>query len=311
MTATPTPARLVHQALVYGDDERFLAATVPFCRDGLERGDAVLAVTTAHNTAMLRDTLGTEAARIEFADADTWYDAPGRTLAAYQRYVDRSSTPRRRTRIIGEPVWQGRDATRVQAWTRYESAINVAFADSPAWIICPYDTRTVPAPIVHDALRTHPHLAGTPTPDPSPAYQEPADFTTGPPSPIDPAAVVLRFDRDLSAVRHFAATTATSLGLPPDKLDDLVIAVNEVATNTVRHGGGSGHLTLWRTADTIVCDITDTGPRPVTDWYLGYLRPGSHLARGHGMWIVRQLCDIVEIHPRTSGTTVRLHLRIT
>ncbi|MCM1976467.1 MEDS domain-containing protein [Streptomyces sp. NPDC002812] len=34
--------RLVHQGLVYGSDEAFLAATVPFCLDGLQQDEAPL-----------------------------------------------------------------------------------------------------------------------------------------------------------------------------------------------------------------------------------------------------------------------------
>lgn len=309
MTSTVNTEGLIHQGLVYGTDEQFLSATVPFCRDGLERDDAVLAVTTAANIGHLRDSLGDDAARVEYVDANAWYRAPGRTLAAYHRYVDERAGRHRRIRIIGEPVWAGRDALATGEWTRYESIINLAFADSAAWIVCPYDTRVVPAPVVDDARRTHPDLVTGPAAEPSPAYLAPALFGGGGQrrSAAGGPAAVMRFTTDLSAVRRFVATTAGSLGVSPAAINTVVIAVNEVAANAVEHGGGSGQVALGRVGRRIVCDVTDSGPAPVADWYRGYLPPDPASPRGHGLWVVRQLCDLVEIHAGETGTSVRLH----
>jgi hypothetical protein len=37
----------------------------------------------------------------------------------------------------------------------------------------------------------------------------------------------------------------------------LVLAVDEVATNSLRHGGGRGTLRIWRDADAVVCEVRD------------------------------------------------------
>ncbi|WP_447002210.1 anti-sigma factor RsbA family regulatory protein [Saccharothrix isguenensis] len=314
MTDTADLPGLVHQGLIYDTDEQFLAATVPFCLDGLDRDDAVLAVTTTANITLLRDSLGDDARRVEFVDADSWYRAPGRTLAAYHRYVDDRSARHQRIRIIGEPVWHGRDPLATAEWTRYESVINLAFADSAAWIVCPYDTRALPEQVVADARRTHPDLVTGPVAEPSPAYVDPALFcgeSEHRPTAGEKSAAGMRFGPDLSAARRFTATNAAALGLPPADTATLVIAVNEVVANAVEHGGGSGRLSLHRAGRRITCDITDNGPSPLTDWFTGYLPPDPARTRGHGLWIVRQLCDLIEIHPTATGTTVRLHLDIT
>ena len=301
---------LNHQGLVYDTDEQFLMTTVPFCRDGLDRDDAVLAVTTTANIDHLRDSLGGDADRIEFVDSAVWYDAPGRTLAAYHRYVTERSD--RRIRIIGEPVWEGRDALEAAEWTRYESVINLAFADSAAWIVCPYDARVVPAAVVDDARRTHPDLVDGPVTEFSPAYVAPDLFDGGIRGSTESERdhePVLRFTEDLAAVRRFVATVAASLGVSPERVGSLVMAVNEVASNALEHGGGSGRITLHRAGHRIVCDVTDDSPNATVDWFAGYQPPDPAQPRGHGLWVARQLTEFLQIHPTATGTTVRLHHR--
>ncbi|MFD3330413.1 anti-sigma factor RsbA family regulatory protein [Streptomyces sp. NPDC058701] len=319
-TTVPRPGDgplLTHQALVYGSDEEFLAATVPFCLDGLRADDAVLAVTNDTNTDLLRQALGDAAPHVEFIAADLWYRTPGRTLSAYHRYVERHTADggHRRVRVIGEPVWHGRDPVETAEWTRYESALNIAFAPCPAWIVCPYDSRSLPGAVVRDALRTHPQVVTGPGAGASDRYLPPTapdgawdrEVTTLPVR--GPEAAVLPFGADLDAVRAFVVRTAGALGLSDAGMQRLVLAANEVATNAVRHGAGHGRVALGRSGHRIVCDITDPGPGG-TDWYAGYLPPDPSGSRGHGLWAVRQLCDLVEIDTRRGGTTVRLHVNL-
>ncbi|GAA5042018.1 sensor histidine kinase [Streptomyces similanensis] len=314
---TPGPgsaAHLAHQGLIYGTDEEFLSATVPFCLDGLEQDDAVLAVTTAANIGLLRGALGGTAEQVEFVDADDWYRAPGRTLGAYHRYVDRHTADgaHARVRVIGEPVWHGRDRLETAEWTRYEAAINVAFADCPAWIVCPYDTRALPADVVAGARHTHPELVAGPAAHPSDHYTPPDTGRRSwerrlAPVAVDGREAVLDFAADLSEVRAFVAETAGALGLSGERAGHLVFAANEVATNAVRHGGGHGRISLRRAGRRIVCDVANPA-RGGVEWYTGYLPPDRTRGRGHGLWTVRQLCDLVEIDTDGGVTTVRLHL---
>ncbi|MFF7859310.1 anti-sigma factor RsbA family regulatory protein [Streptomyces sp. NPDC007904] len=309
-------AGLIHQGLVYGSDEEFLAATVPFCLDGLEGDEAVLSVTTEANIDLLRQGLGDVASQVEFIAADHWYQAPGRTLGAYYRYVDERTAKgrHRQVRVIGEPVWHGRDETERAEWTRYESVINIAFASCPAWIVCPYDIRVLPEAVVADARRTHPQLVTGPAVHASDHYLPPTapdgawerELALG---SVNGKEAVMRFGADLGQARAFVADAAASLGMSPTGTQRLVFAVNEVATNALQHGGGNGQVVVRRTGHRIVCDITDPGESPA-DWYAGYLPPDPAQQHGHGLWVVRQLCDLVEVHARPSGTTVRLHLNL-
>ncbi|MBL7498437.1 sensor histidine kinase [Frankia sp. CNm7] len=311
----PSSRRLTHQALIYGSDEEFLAATVPFCLDGVDQGDSLLVITTAGNTDLLREALRDAVNKVEFLASEEWYGTPGSALGACHRVVDQQVAvgEHRRMRVIGEPLWHGRDAVETAEWTRYESAINLAFAACPAWMICPYDTRLVPEAVIADARRTHPELAVGASTRSSPDYVDPA-ATTGfwerriapLPADGDGDAAVLDFDADLAAVRVFVARTAAALGVSPDGVGRLVFSVNEIATNALQHGG-AGRLTMRLAGRRLVCDVANPSRR-ATDWFLGYRPPGPGQERGYGLWAVRQLCRLVEIDTSDGVTTVRLHV---
>jgi len=169
------PRGLIHQALLYETADQFLASAVPFVLEGLHRGDAVIAVTSDVNAELLRQNLNGNSENVTFIEASRWYDAPGRTLAAYHRHVDRLQ--QETLRVIGEPVWVGLDALETSEWSRYESIVNVSLADAPAWIMCGYDRRSLPAAVLDDALRTHPELAVGVESQPSATYADPAMFS--------------------------------------------------------------------------------------------------------------------------------------
>ncbi|MGJ6967408.1 anti-sigma factor RsbA family regulatory protein [Streptosporangium sp. G11] len=314
ITAQPadTASELIHQALIYDTDQAFLSATTAFCLDGLARDDKVLAVTTDANIELLRAALGDAAGRVEFVAAREWYEAPGRTLAAYNSYVNTHSPAHRRIRIIGEPVWHGLGERQEAEWTRYESMLNVAFAGSPAWIVCPYDARTLPGRIVADARRTHPNLLVGLHPRVSHDYSDPAAFTHPadhhplPPPPAGTEVTTIRFDADLFRMRRLVAARAATFGLSGERAERFLLAVNEVATNAVEHGGGHGEIRLWADGPAIGCDIVDPGRMETP--FPGYLPPDPTVLGGHGLWVVRQVCDLLEIRTGRPGTHFRLHL---
>jgi hypothetical protein len=85
-----------------------------------------------------------------------------------------------------------------------------------------------------------------------------------------------------------------------------VIAVSELAANTLHHTAAAGTARLWHTDDEILCQIHDQGE--ITDPLAGR-RPGAH---GHGLWVVNLLCDLTEIRSGPGGTTIRVRMsRIT
>src|SRR5580692_13029988 len=121
-------------------------------------------------------------------------------------------------------------------------------------------------------------------------------------------AVYHTYRSDLSQVRALVLRQARQAGLAEDRANDLVLAVSEVAANTLRHTRSSGTLAIWHDADEVVCEIRDAGV--IGDPLAGQRRPPANASGGHGLWIVHQICDLVELTSDASGTTVRMHMAL-
>src|SRR5207248_2035068 len=156
--ASPGGGLLTHQALLYGSEEEFLATTVPFIRDGLERDEAIQIATTDRNTGWLRAALGDDAGRVTLGASSRCYRHPVRALAAMYRTAHRARPNGRRLRIIGEPWWTARTASQAKEWIRYESLVNSALADADVTLMCTYDTNAIDQDVLVQVARTHPEL---------------------------------------------------------------------------------------------------------------------------------------------------------
>ena len=177
----PSSTMLDHQALLYDTDQQFLDTVAPFLTEGMERSEAMLAVTTSANIELLREHLGSDAEEVEFVEREGWLIAPGQTLHAFEAFVNaklEAGAPW--VRILGEPLWAGRSDSEIGLWTRFESLFNLVFAASPMTVLCPYDKRSVPPEIVRQAHLTHPHTIGQGGIASSPDYADPAGFVLEP-----------------------------------------------------------------------------------------------------------------------------------
>jgi transcriptional regulator with XRE-family HTH domain len=172
---------LEHSAFCYGTDDQFRTTLEPFLAEGIERSEAMLAVTTAGNIELLHERFGKDAKNVEFVDASTWYTTPVAALDGYKAFTDAKLRHGAAwVRIIGEPLWAGRSDSEVRSWTRYESLLNLVFSAYPVSIICPYDERSVAPDIIAQAHLTHPHTLGERGIAHSPDYTDPGRFTLEP-----------------------------------------------------------------------------------------------------------------------------------
>ncbi|MDX6485651.1 MAG: hypothetical protein QOF43_804 [Gaiellaceae bacterium] len=167
-----------HEALVYSSTDELVAGAVPFLRQGLARGEHLLVALREEGRAVLRQALGGDAARIEFADAVAWYRSPEHAFEQYCRYVDdHLGRGAPRVRVVAEVVWPESSATAaIAGWKRYEAGISVAMASVPVSFMCAYDTRELPEGIIMDARRTHPVLRTADGARPSAHYSRPGAF---------------------------------------------------------------------------------------------------------------------------------------
>jgi anti-sigma regulatory factor (Ser/Thr protein kinase) len=305
-----------HEAFFYAGQEEFLSGTTSFIRDGVAAGEPTLVVVDAAKIALLRSELRKDADQVMFADMSEIGSNPARIIPAWQDFVEDRGGAGRALRGIGEPIDTGRDPAALVECQRHESLLNLAFADTPAfWLLCPYDTAALGHAVIEEAERSHPCVMEKDGHRESSRYSglEAVTAPFGVPLAEPPATTdVFAFQpSSLAAMRRFTSLRAADAGISIARTTDLLLAVNEVATNSIRHGGGDGVLLIWEEGDTLICEVRDHGrdARPLAARPLaGRERPGLGQMGGYGLWLANQLCDLVQLRSFPGGSVVRLHM---
>jgi anti-sigma regulatory factor (Ser/Thr protein kinase) len=300
----------VHPALFYRGRGEYLAGTLPFIYDGLQGAEPVAVAVPGPRLAMVREALGADADRVQLLDMTKAGRNPGRIIPGVLRaFADRHHDGP--VRIIGEPIWPGRSGLEYPACVQHEALINLAFAGRNVTILCPYDAANLDSAVLSDAYLTHPLIIdehGTRRSDRYDPDRVVADANEPLVEPPAAAAVITFGEAGISAVRGFVTECARRLGLSAERTDDLVLAVNELSTNSVVHGGGSGIVRIWAEADRLVCETWDTGR--LRDPLAGRIPVPLHGEDGRGLLLVNYLSDLVRVHTTDSGTTIRLYFAL-
>jgi len=305
-------AKLAHQAFLYDGAEQFAEAMAPLVRAGAERGDKVLVAAKRASTEALRAELGSDGAAIELHDTLEWHPRPVHRLMAVQRTIA-ALPPDSRLLALGEPVWTGSAAAR-REWARYESTINVALADAPLRFICLYDRSELPASILGHGLGTHPEVVEGSVACPCAAFESPADFVRE----LDAGGRAERgrdhydipFSGDHHAFRGLLAGLAIECGMSADRAEELVLATNEVVTNSVIHGAPPIVARCWVADGDFVCEVSDGGPG-VADPFAGWTLPAPGAPGGWGLAVARRICDALEVAGGGhDGSRVRLYVAL-
>ena len=300
-----------HEALLYAGEVDFLTGVLPFIRDGVAADEPVLVVVSAARIGLLRSALGADADRVAFADMADVGANPARIIPAWRDFVAANDVDRRSARGIGEPIWAGRTPAELVECQRHETLLNLAFAGVPAWwLLCPYDTTTLDPEVLEEASRSHPVVSERGAASGSASYrgleQAAAPFATPLPEPPGRPPELGFGSGSLAELRQLVSRRAAAAGLDPVRVADLVLAVDELATNSLRHGGGRGTLRIWRDAGALVCEVRDAGH--IEDPLVGRERPALDRDGGRGLWMVNQLCDLVQLRSFPTGAVVRVHV---
>ncbi len=314
----------MHEALFYRDPPSLSAALLPRFADAFADGEAVVVVVRRSRAELLQGALGSDAGRVRWLDMAREGRNPTRLIpSVLGRFAD--EYPHRRVLVVGEPMWSERPHADYPAVVAHEALINVAFAGRELTVICPYEVSTLAPHVLQDAARTHPTVVTREDTWTSLSYGDPVEvarsFLSDLPEPEGVPERLTFGAHELAHVRELVYAHAVLAGLASSRRDDLVLAVNEVATNTQVHAGGPGVLRVWREAGRLVCEVSDHGQ--VSDPLIGR-HPASPTSRssqpagGRGLLLVNELCDLVEIATMTgtmsgpmSGTTVRMHMNVT
>lgn len=303
------PGALRHVSLCYRDPAESRAQVLRFAREGLARGEPLLIALPGDAASAVADQLGGASGEFRCLDIANVGRNPARIIPELQAFFDKHVG--QRVRVVDEPGWPGRSPAEIRELIRHEALVNLAFADEPATMLCSYDvTRLTPA-AVSGVRRTHPEDLGddggiTAAGGPADPGQIPPEWDR--PLPPPPAgAETLGYQTDLAPVRRMVEIQARHTSLDAERAADLVLAVNEIAANTLGHTGSGGMLQVWCDAAEILCQVDDQGW--ITDPLAGRVRRPPD-GRGHGLFLVNQVCDLVEMRTGPGGTTVRMHMSL-
>lgn len=314
-TISASREKFRHEALLYLDDADFLAGTLPFIQAGLALQEPILIAVRGDKIAVLRHVLevemNLEADAVRFVDMGILGHNPARIIPAWLEFVNEHAAKGRSTRGIGEPVCGLTHGSFLTECLIHEALLNVAFAGTRGFqLLCPYDTRVVDTATLTDACRSHPFLSDSAGANGFPEgleHQDPWALLEAPlPEPPRHSSDFAFRAGTLYRLRAVVTDLALRFGMDADRTDALLVATNEVAINSLRHGGGEGIFRAWRDSDHMVCEIRDAGR--FQDLLAG--RRPSETGDQRGLWLVNRLCDLVQIRSSSSGSVVRLHMAL-
>jgi len=310
-TRSAQSVRLQHAVGFYRSDTDLLAQLVPLVTAGLERGQPVAVALRPGTEEALYDVLGSPAGLILLTQPDGRDSSSGQTVAARRARELRELS----TATGGGPVTVLSEHTsRLDGldggfWTELDAAVNIALAELPITLTCLFPELPLHPEILDGARRNHPLLLVGGELRHNPEHRCPRDVLREWPTPtpvlLGPPDRRLSFGAwQLYEVRAAVEQAVLTAGYERPRAEDIVLAVNEVATNAVEHGATAAELCLWTGSDGFVCEVHDGGT--LGDPLPGLRAPHPSEPRGRGVWIARQLCDSLHVWADRSGTHVRM-----
>lgn len=299
---------LNHTALLYGDDGEYRAGLAEVARAALAGSAPMQVVVPSQRVLLARGALAALPLRVALDDMADVGRNPARLIPAARSFAD--DHPGEHVYCLWEPAWAARSAAERCEIARHEALCNLAFGDRAMTVLCLYDTSRLGAELIADVELTHPAVISRGRSRSSATYLGPGGLPAScdQPLPLPPiGAESLTFTDQLGSVRDFASRHARAAGLSLARGRDLTLAVSEIAANAVSYAHG-GVIRAWRPDGELICQLEDGGF--IADPLAGRrLRPAD-APGGHGLWLVNLVCDLVERRTAPSGTTTRLHMRI-
>jgi anti-sigma regulatory factor (Ser/Thr protein kinase) len=296
-----------HCALIHSTLEEYLGGVLALIERGLGEAGPVIVAAPSERLELIAGRLDGQRRAVELIDMRELGRNPAWIIPAMQRRLERHRG--HRAYMVCEAAWPERSPDEIDEVILHEALCNAAFAGEEISALCPFDAGALDPAVIEAARRTHKLLAADGTGETSPDYADQAalERLRRPLSKFPSEGRRMSFtSSDLGALRSLVAEQGAGAGLDPARSADLVFAVNEIATNSVRHGGGQGELELWTDHQRVVAEVRDRGE--IRDPLVGRVNPDEARFEGLGLWLVNQMCDLVQVRSGDGGTIVRVHV---
>lgn len=294
-----------HRALLYRGDTEYLDGIVPFIEEGVTAGQPVTLAVPAQRLSLLRTKLGSATDALRMLDMTVVGRNPGRLIGGVLRAAT-DAHPGCHIRVVTEPIWPSRTAAEYPACVLHEALVNRAITGHRVTTLCPYDANALSETALTDAAMTHPLLIDSHGPRKSDQFAPEAAIAahTGPlPEPPD-AEIHVVTSPDMTGLRQVSAQFAARHGLDRPRTQDLVLALTELASNSLEHAHSPATVLLSATDDHLICQVRDTGH--ITNPLAGREPASPEELRGRGLLLVHELADLVLIHTVEGSTTVEI-----
>ena len=301
--------QLNHAAGFYDAHSALIGQLAPLATAAVERGEPVAIGVRPITEEALRHLVGESFELVALAQPDITDPESGQTVASRRARQLRTLTEggTRPATVLTEHISQF-DGADGGFWTELDAAMNVALAELPIALTCFFPELPLHLAILDGARRNHERLLVGGMPRDNPDYRPPrevlAEQPVSAPAVLGPPDLTLRFSAwQLHEMRAQVQQALVTAGCQLEHAEDVVLAVNEVATNAVEHGQMEAELMLWTGAE-LVCEVHDRGV--LSDPLPGLQAPHPADPKGRGIWIARQLCDVLHVWGDASGTHVRM-----
>ena len=310
ITSPPDVPRLRHSVAFHDSDAELMAQLLDVVTAALRTGEPLALALRPTTDRELRSALGGLPDAVQLARPGGLDGPSGQTLAArWARELRTMTSAAQRPVSVVAEHWGAYDGADGGFWTELDAAANIALSDLPVAMTCFYPTFPLHGSVLDGARRNHrlllqggrlldnadyvpPHEVLRATPAPAPLLLGPPDLRRS-------------FGAwALNEVRSDVEEAMQEAGFGHDRTEDVVVAVNEIATNAVEHGPGDAELCLWTDQEGLVVEVHDRGT--LSNPLPGLVAPHPAEPRGRGVWIARQLCDALHVWADADGTHVRL-----
>lgn len=314
---SPTAPAFRHSVMIIDSDEVVRQVLVPAVRQAMTEADKVLIAVSDDTARLLREELVEAAGQLEWGDTAAFYQRLGFAYENFRRYLAAARAAGLRIHVFAEPDVTG-DADeagavdRTAAYLAYESICNETYAQYGCEVTCLWDARRHSTLMIENVRSLHNHELGPQGREPSLGYVGPRHYLAGrnevPLPPAGPPEWTVDLD-DLDGLPRLHAEVqdwAGRHGFAGSAAADVLLAVGEVATNGLVHGRPPVRVYGWRQHNTLVVQADDQGGIPLPP-LAGYLPPGQQPPSQRGLWLARQLADVVQARTADGVTSVRLY----
>lgn len=305
----PDAGGLRHAAYLHRSEKDLLDRMEPLARSALHRGERVALALRPTTQEALVLRLHEPSGIVRMGHPEDPEVASGQTLAVRRARELRSLTTASGPVTVLSEHWDRYDGPDGTFWTELDAALAIALADLPVSLTCFFPDMPLHQSVLDGAMANHPVLLSATGLVANPEHLPPREVIAARPARapvvLGPPDLRRRFGAwALNEVRALVERELIGIGFDRERAEDVVLAINEIATNAVEHGSPEAELALWTDRGGIVAEVHDSGV--LGDVLPGLIAPHPGEPRGRGVWIARHICDTLHVWADATGTHVRV-----